>query len=164
MPISNSDHKDIIQVVWRNISYHMKRRRKYVCTSKKISYRCVSQLEKQYSRSVPKKFPGPFATLCQNTILFLLSFSPPSFNQAYLIGLVSNKVILIVELQSVFNPIKSRLFKLLSTPWGFGLTPSPWYLGSKALKIPKLLKKFSYHTDYIFETKRDNTRAKKNFF
>ena len=36
-----------------------------------------------------------------NTILVLLSFSPPSFNQAYLIGLVSNKAILIMEL---YNP------------------------------------------------------------
>ena len=105
--------EEISHIIWKEESY--------IHTSKKILSRCVSQLEKQYSRSVPKKFPGPFATLCQNTILFLLSFSPPSFNQAYLIGLVSNiKAILIVELQSILNPIKSGLFELLPTPgWGW---------------------------------------------
>ena len=58
-----------------------------------------------------------------NTILVLLSFSPPSFNQAYLIGLVSNKAICQFWLWD-YNPSLILLnLGFFSYLGAFGLTP-----------------------------------------
>ena len=106
-----------------------------------------------------KKVPRPFCnSVPKHNYIFALVFTAIIQSSVSNTLLVSNKAILVVELQSVLNPIKSRLFKLLSSLGGW-LNPLPlvpWLRSPKNSKTPQKIwlqiwnKKRQYSGQFFF--------------